>query len=177
MGVDALNLVLNFTDLAGIVDSIEPVQPFTPVSNYFGSEGAAATDGVIAVTGARALAEGVVGLTEKGVAKVAGMRGAAVSDDAGNVIILSKSKFGHTFTSHGEDATEFLMKRAAGSGKPMGQFLDNQAAAKLIQDNLVKLKNGPMSVPSPKGFPARMIMPDGTFPQHRLYVLYQVVKA
>ncbi|WP_417358297.1 hypothetical protein, partial [Gallaecimonas pentaromativorans] len=48
----------------------------TPVSNYFGSEGAAATDGVIAVTGARALAEGVVGLTEKGVAKVAGMRGA-----------------------------------------------------------------------------------------------------
>jgi hypothetical protein len=78
-------------------------------------------------------------------------------------IALTKSRFGHAFTTHGQDATEFLTKRAAGSGKPIGQFLDNQAAAKLIEENLGKLHNGAISVPIPKDFPARVIMPDGTF--------------
>jgi hypothetical protein len=31
------------------------------------------------------------------------------------VIELSKKKFGHTFLNHGDDATEFILKRAAGS--------------------------------------------------------------
>ncbi|MBL8442269.1 MAG: RHS repeat-associated core domain-containing protein, partial [Betaproteobacteria bacterium] len=78
------------------------------------------------------------------------------------VIPLTKARFGHTFSTHGQDATEFLTRRAAGSGKPMGQFLDDQAAARLIQDNLGNLKNGAISVPVPQGFPARVIMPDGS---------------
>jgi len=76
---------------------------------------------------------------------------------------LSKAKFGHTFTTHGQNNTNFLMKRAAGSGKPQGQFLDDQAAARLIQQNLGNLNNGPITVSIPKGFPARIINPDGTF--------------
>lgn len=78
-------------------------------------------------------------------------------------IQLSKAKFGHTFTKHGENATEFVLKRAKGSGKPSGQFLDDQAAARLILDNLKKTKNGAISIPIPKGFPARIVNPDGTY--------------
>jgi hypothetical protein len=78
-------------------------------------------------------------------------------------IALTKSRFGHTFTTHGQDVTDFATKRAAGMGKPVGQFLDNQAAARLIQENLDKLNNGAISIPLPKDFPARMIMPDGTY--------------
>ncbi|MGV3598692.1 MAG: hypothetical protein ACO1PI_12565 [Bacteroidota bacterium] len=44
-----------------------------------------------------------------------------------------------------------------------GQFLDNQKAARFILDNLDKVKNGAVSLPLPKGFPARVIKPDGTF--------------
>ena len=79
------------------------------------------------------------------------------------IIQISKARFGHTFTTHGQDATEFLTKRAAGSGMPQGQFLDDQVAARFIQDNLGKLGNGPVSLPVPQGFPARVIMPDGSF--------------
>ncbi|MBT9457267.1 MAG: RHS repeat-associated core domain-containing protein [Burkholderiaceae bacterium] len=82
---------------------------------------------------------------------------------AKEAIPLTKARFGHTFTTHGQEATEFLTKRAAGSGKPMGQFLDDQAAARLIQQNLGNLKSGAISVPISRDFPARVVMPDGTF--------------
>ncbi|MGZ4982138.1 MAG: RHS repeat-associated core domain-containing protein, partial [Methylobacter sp.] len=78
-------------------------------------------------------------------------------------IALAKSRFGHTFTTHGQDATDFLINRASGSGKPVGQFLDDQAAARFIQDNLDNLKNGAISVPVPSDLPVRIIMPDGSF--------------
>ena len=87
----------------------------------------------------------------------------AVTSVSNSAIVLSKSKFGHTFKRHGEEATEFLRNRAEGSGKAQGQFLDNQAAARFIQDNLEKLNNGAVSLPVPKNFPARIINPDGTF--------------
>ncbi|WP_419614671.1 hypothetical protein, partial [Thiolapillus sp.] len=80
-----------------------------------------------------------------------------------DVIELGKVRFGHTFTRHGEDATEFLINRARGSGQAQGQFLDNQAAARFIQDNLDKIGNGAVSLPLPKNFPARIINPGGTF--------------
>ncbi len=86
-----------------------------------------------------------------------------VGDGANGSMHLSKAVFGHTFTKHGQDATEFLMSRAKGSGKPQGQFLDDQAAARLIQDNLNKLGNGPISIPVPEGFRARIVNPDGSF--------------
>jgi RHS repeat-associated protein len=78
-------------------------------------------------------------------------------------IQLTKSKFGHTFARHGEDATSFLVNRAKGSGMAQGQFLDNQKAAKFIMDNVGKTTKGAVNIPIPKGFPARVIMPDGSF--------------
>lgn len=59
--------------------------------------------------------------------------------------------------------TNFLINRAKGSGMAQGQFLDNQKAAQFIFDNLSKTANGPVNIPIPEGFPARVIMPDGTF--------------
>lgn len=78
-------------------------------------------------------------------------------------IRLSRSRFGHTFDNHGQDATEFLKNRARAMGQPNGQFIDNQAAAHFIEQNLDKVKGGPVSIPLPKGFPARIINPDGSF--------------
>ncbi|MDP9957140.1 RHS repeat-associated protein [Epilithonimonas hungarica] len=78
------------------------------------------------------------------------------------VIELTKKKFGHTFINHGKDATKFIMNRAKGSGASQGQFLDDQKAAKFILDNISKTSNGAVNIPIPKGFPARVIMPDGT---------------
>ena len=78
-------------------------------------------------------------------------------------IPLSRSRFGHTFEKHGQDATEFLTNRARAMGAPNGQFLDNQAAARFIRENLGKTKGGPVSLPMPKDFPARIINPDGSF--------------
>lgn len=80
-----------------------------------------------------------------------------------SAITLSKAKFGHTFSTHGQDATDFLVNRAAGSGRPTGQFLDDQVAAQFILQNLDKLKGRSVSLPIPDNFPARVIMPDGTF--------------
>ncbi|MEX1116423.1 MAG: RHS repeat-associated core domain-containing protein, partial [Akkermansiaceae bacterium] len=93
-----------------------------------------------------------------------GIQGLGAAKNVAKAIIpLTKSKFGHAFTTHGQGATNFLTNRAAASSKPMGQFLDDQAAAQLILDNLGNLKNGAISVPVPKSCPARVIMPDGTF--------------
>ncbi|MHA7831414.1 MAG: fibronectin type III domain-containing protein [Flagellimonas sp.] len=78
-------------------------------------------------------------------------------------IQLTKRTFGHTFTIHGEDMTNFLINRAKGSGLPQGQFLDNQKAAQFILDNIKKTANGAIDIPIPKGFPARVIMPSGKF--------------
>jgi len=78
-------------------------------------------------------------------------------------IQLTKKIFGHTFTTHGDDMTNFLLNRARGSGIAQGQFLNNQEAAKFILDNVGKTANGAVTIPIPKGFPARVIMPDGTF--------------
>lgn len=49
------------------------------------------------------------------------------------------------------------------SNQAQGQFLDDQAAAQFIQVNLDKTKNGAVSLPVPKDFPARIINPDGTY--------------
>ena len=78
-------------------------------------------------------------------------------------IQLSKTRFGHTFIRHGEDATNFLINRARGSGMAQGQFLNNQKTAQFILDNVEKTANGAVNLPIPKGFPARIINPNGTF--------------
>jgi len=87
----------------------------------------------------------------------------SVDDAAKGGIQLTKKTFGHTFTTHGDDMTNFLINRAKGSGMAQGQFLNNQKAAQFILDNVGKTANGAVNIPIPKGFPARVIMPDGTF--------------
>lgn len=79
------------------------------------------------------------------------------------IVQFSKKVFGHTFTTHGDDMTEFLINRAKGSKSPQGQFLDNQKAADFIRENLSKTTQGAIDIPIPKDFPARVIMPDGSF--------------
>ncbi len=81
----------------------------------------------------------------------------------GPIVSISKRKFNHTFLRHGQDATNFILHRAAGSGNPMGQFLDDQAAARFIMANLDKLHNGARNLPIPDGFPAIIVYPNGTF--------------
>ena len=78
-------------------------------------------------------------------------------------IQITKAKFGHTFSKHGQDATSFLTQRAKGSGQAQGQFLDDQAAAQFIQHNLDKVKGGAVSLPVPEGLSVRIINPDGSF--------------
>lgn len=85
------------------------------------------------------------------------------SNAAKEGIQLTKKTFGHTFTTHGDDMTNFLIKRASGSGMVQGQFLNNQKAAQFILENVDKTAKGAVNIPIPKGFPARVIMPDGTF--------------
>ena len=85
------------------------------------------------------------------------------SNVARSSVQLTKARFGHTFVKHGEDATTFLINRAKGTGQVQGQFLNNQKAAQFILDNVRKTANGAVNIPIPKGFPARVIMPDGTF--------------
>lgn len=81
---------------------------------------------------------------------------------SGSRIELSKRKFGHTFKNHGQENTEEIRLRATNGKIPVGQFLDNQAAARLIQENLKELKGkSAVSVPVPNGFPARVFLPDG----------------
>jgi hypothetical protein len=87
----------------------------------------------------------------------------ANTEPQAQAILLSGTRFGHTFDEHEQDATKFLTNRARAMGEPNGQFLDDQAAARFIQDNLDKAKGGAVSLPIPTGFPARVINPDGSF--------------
>jgi hypothetical protein len=106
----------------------------------------------------------VVGGGIEGVAAIANLGKSLFSKTAAKAgIQLSKKTFGHAFTTHGDDATNFLLNRARGSSMAQGQFLDNQKAAQFILDNLSKTTNGAVNIPIPNGFPARVIMPDGTF--------------
>ena len=115
--------------------------------------GGTAAHAVEGATGAEKTAQGAGKVEEAG----------AVAKTETQLIALSRSRFGHAFERHGQDATDFLTHRAKAMGQPNGQFLDNQAAARFIQENLDKAKSGPVSLPIPEGFPARIINPDGSF--------------
>ncbi|WP_422350083.1 DUF6443 domain-containing protein [Flagellimonas sp.] len=68
----------------------------------------------------------------------------------------------HTFTKHGSQNTDQLIKQAKGSGNPQGQWLDNVAAEDFIARNLDKTKNGSVTIEIPEGL-GRVVNPDGTF--------------
>lgn len=113
---------------------------------------------------------GLAVLTSKGIDKAAKtlksskfLKGTAKGWFGRKAVQLTKSTFGHTFTTHGDKMTKFLLNRARGSNMPQGQFLNNQKAAGFILRNIDKVKNGSVNIPMPKDFPARVIMPDGSF--------------
>lgn len=106
---------------------------------------------------------GILGVLSEGYSMYRTASAAKTINVAKGGIQLTKKTFGHTFTTHGDDMTNFLINRAKGSGIAQGQFLNNQKAAQFILDNVGKTANGAVNIPIPKGFPARVIMPDGTF--------------
>jgi hypothetical protein len=75
---------------------------------------------------------------------------------------MAGRRLGHTFTKHGAENTAQLLKEAAGSGKPVGQWLDNARAEQFIADRLGQLKDGARTFDLPKGL-GRVVNPDGTF--------------
>lgn len=79
------------------------------------------------------------------------------------IVLLSGKRFGHAFKTHGEGRDQFSTKTRSGIRNATGQFLDNQAAANFIIGNSANLKKGPINIPMPEGFPARIVNPDGTF--------------
>jgi hypothetical protein len=72
----------------------------------------------------------------------------------------SVKKFGHTFNTHGAGTknTRRLIDRARTTGKPQGQWLDNQKAADFLNEFPV---NGPAHVKIPDGL-GQVINPDGS---------------
>jgi hypothetical protein len=75
---------------------------------------------------------------------------------------MAGRRVGHTFSKHGAQNTDQLLKEAAGSGREVGQWLDNQAAQEFISQHLDQLKNGAQTFDLPPGL-GRVIHPDGTF--------------
>jgi hypothetical protein len=75
---------------------------------------------------------------------------------------MAGRRLGHTFTKHGAENTAQLLKEAAGSGKAVGQWLDNAAAEKFIAQHVDELKNGARTFDLPEGL-GRVVNPDGTF--------------
>jgi len=84
---------------------------------------------------------------------------------------MAGRRLGHTFTKHGAGNTEQLLREAAGSGRPVGQFLDDAAAERFIADHIAELGQGARTFPAPEGL-GRIINPDGTFsPATRIRLL------
>ncbi len=146
-------------------DAIRPVYPLETILPGLGAKRLADAARVL---GGAMLRQGLsesrppVGNAAANAGKPESTAGQAAGAEA-QAIPLSRSRFGHTFERHGQDATEFLTNRARATGTPNGQFLDNQAAARFIRENLDKTRGGPVSLPIPKDFPARIINPDGSF--------------
>ncbi|MFI6939412.1 polymorphic toxin-type HINT domain-containing protein [Streptomyces sp. NPDC050418] len=80
----------------------------------------------------------------------------------------SVKTWGHTFKTHGSGAkkTKALKDRARSTGKPQGQWLDDDAAAEFLRGLHVE-GAGPRSVRIPDGL-GQLIMPDGSIVQARV---------
>jgi len=72
----------------------------------------------------------------------------------------SVKQFGHTFSEHGAGAKNAsrLLDRARGTGNPQGQWLNNEAAAEVLNASKV---DGPATIRIPQGL-GQVIKPDGT---------------
>ncbi|QRK08617.1 hypothetical protein JQX13_53565 [Archangium violaceum] len=92
-------------------------------------------------------------------------RASATRDGGGSSLKWGNSKstptYGHTFSEHGAQNTKGLIGEAGGTGKPQGQWLNNDAAAKFLAEQRPNI-NGPTTVNIPEGL-GRVVNPDGSF--------------
>ena len=74
---------------------------------------------------------------------------------------LRGSRVGHTFTKHGSHNTLELILEAVNSGRPVGQWLDDDEAERFIASKLPDLAQGSLTFDLPPGLGCQ-INPDGT---------------
>jgi hypothetical protein len=71
--------------------------------------------------------------------------------------------YGHTFLDHGQKVTLTQLKdRARGLQHQIGQYLDDNHAAKVLADLAQTQQAGVYDVPIPEGLQTRLVLPDGT---------------
>lgn len=75
---------------------------------------------------------------------------------------LKGKRVGHTFRKHGSHNTDELSREAAGTGQPVGQWVDDTAAEEFIGERLDQLASGAATFDLPAGI-GRQIEPDGSF--------------
>jgi RHS repeat-associated protein len=85
-------------------------------------------------------------------------------------VTMAGRKLGHTFSKHGQANTHQLRMEAAATGRPVGQWLDDEAAERLIAEHIDDLRYGPVTVEIPKGL-GRIIHPDGSYTPASVAVL------
>jgi RHS repeat-associated protein len=107
MAVGFANVMIAIGDPHGNARLIEPVKPFTPVSNYFGHQGSEITGGLAAVYGARAFGVGLGSKVEAAAAKTS-----AVSVDPA-LIRFSQSSV------NGADEIAASMRASGWKGAPI----------------------------------------------------------
>lgn len=113
----------------------------------------------LATAGANLSLNGTIAASQNNAGSVLGKEGGGGSANVGP---MAGRRLGHTFTKHGMGNTDNLVKEARGSGKPVGQWLDDAAAERFIADHVDELSHGTITVDLPPGL-GRVVNPDGTF--------------
>jgi RHS repeat-associated protein len=149
--IDAVNVVNPLVPVATIGFAIEDEDWYTVGRT---SVGVAVT--IVAIVVGKKMAPGSGAGTTRGPSK--GGTGGRV----GGTGALSDVRVGHTFSKHGSGNTAQLLKQAQGSGRAVGQWINDAAAENFIAKHLPELKTGAASFDLPEGV-GRMVNPDGTF--------------
>jgi hypothetical protein len=124
MAVGVANLMIATGDPLGNANLIEPVQPFTPESKYFGNQASETVGGLAAVSGARAFGAGVASKVEGATATAA----ANLSKEAGALETPQLFRGGNSLEARlGVDvkvAKDGLIHPLGTNGKPQGLSLN-----------------------------------------------------
>jgi RHS repeat-associated protein len=130
MAVGFANVMIATGDPHGNANLIEPVKPFTPVSNYFGNQGSEIAGGLAAVSGARAFGASVASKVEGASAAAATnlSKGAGVS--VVDPLAAANKPFNESGISQAARAWDKHSMRPGGTFEPLsGTTSDKNAAA------------------------------------------------
>jgi RHS repeat-associated protein len=149
----------------GAIGALNAVNPLYQLARGGADAYMAAEEGDYRAAGAAGVKTVVLGAAAVvGAARGAGVlaEGAVAGAARAAAVWRSVKIFQHTFKKHGQGAkvTGSLADTARSTGKPQGQWLDNQAAADLLQSHRAELV-GPASIRIPDGL-GQVIMPDGS---------------